>query len=113
MNETKQTAVEWLLFELSKNGLLPDGIPIDIHQQAKEMEREQMKHWFGLGMHLVEGKLWKPIDKFEENFNETYGGNKIQCQCQFEMDTSTSSATKCKFCGKEKWQHVTHIIGRI
>ena len=26
-------------------------------------------------------------------------------ECQFEMDTSTSSATKCKFCGKEKHQH--------
>ena len=37
----KQTAVEWLLFELSKNGLLPDGIPSDIHNQAKEMEKEQ------------------------------------------------------------------------
>jgi len=27
-------------------------------------------------------------------------------ECQFEIDTSTSSATKCKFCGKEKWQHI-------
>jgi hypothetical protein len=37
-----KTAVGWLLFELSKNGLLPDGIPSDIHNQAKEMERERM-----------------------------------------------------------------------
>jgi phage gp29-like protein len=37
-----KTAVEWLLFELSKNGLLPDGISSDIHNQAKEMEKEQM-----------------------------------------------------------------------
>jgi hypothetical protein len=37
----EQTAVEWLLFELSKNGLLPDGISSDIHNQAKEMEKEQ------------------------------------------------------------------------
>jgi len=34
-NKMKQTAVEWVLFELSKNGLLPDGIPSDIHNQAK------------------------------------------------------------------------------
>jgi hypothetical protein len=27
-------------------------------------------------------------------------------ECQFEIDTCTSSATKCKFCGKEKWQHI-------
>ena len=47
---------------------------IDLH--LLEMEKEQMEYWFGLGMHLVEGRLWKPIDKFEENFNETYGGNK-------------------------------------
>ena len=38
----KQTAVEWVLFELSKNGLLPDGIPSDIHNQAKEMEKNQI-----------------------------------------------------------------------
>ena len=37
-----KTAVGWLLFELSKNGLLPDGIPDDIYEQAKEMEKEQM-----------------------------------------------------------------------
>jgi len=37
-----KTAVEWLLFELSKNGLLPDGIPSDIHNKAKEMEKEQI-----------------------------------------------------------------------
>ena len=29
----------------------------------------------------------------------------IEIKCPFEMDTSTSSATKCKLCGKEKWQH--------
>jgi hypothetical protein len=38
----KQTAVEWLLFELSKNGLLPDGIPSDIHNKSKEMEKQQI-----------------------------------------------------------------------
>jgi len=29
----------------------------------------------------------------------------LEYYCPFEMDTSTSSATKCKLCGKEKWQH--------
>jgi hypothetical protein len=42
----KQTAVEWVLFELSKNGLLPDGIPSDIHNKAKEMEKEQIQRAF-------------------------------------------------------------------
>jgi hypothetical protein len=72
----KQTAVEWLAGELSNHLEMPHKYFIEILEQAKEMEKEQMQHWFGLGMHLVEGRLWKPIDKFEENFNETYGGNK-------------------------------------
>jgi hypothetical protein len=73
-----KTAVEWFNQQIvdrqNGNG---DSRSLDkIFEQAKEMEKEQMQHWFGLGMHLVEGRLWKPIDKFEENFNETYGGNK-------------------------------------
>ena len=74
--KTKQTAVEWLIDKYfgGVENVTPD---FNKHiKQAKEMEKEQMQHWFGLGMHLVEGRIWKPIDKFEENFNETYGGNK-------------------------------------
>lgn len=26
-------------------------------------------------------------------------------KCQFEVNTQTSSATICKWCGKEKWEH--------
>lgn len=45
MNKNKienKTAAEWLLFELSKNGLLPDGISSDIHNKAKETEKIQI-----------------------------------------------------------------------
>jgi HEPN domain-containing protein len=49
-----KTAVGWLLFELSKNGLLPDGIPDDIYEQAKEMEKEQIG------------------DAYERGFNQGY-----------------------------------------
>ena len=41
MSNKQQTAVEWFAFELSKLGLLPDGVPDDIYKQAKEMEKEQ------------------------------------------------------------------------
>jgi hypothetical protein len=37
-----ETAVQWLLFELSKNGLLPNGIPSDIHNQANEIFEQQI-----------------------------------------------------------------------
>ena len=76
-NNNQQTAVDWLQVEIDNKDM--GEIPMWLYEfieQAKEMEKEQMQHWFGLGMHLVEGRLWKPIDKFEENFNETYGGNK-------------------------------------
>jgi hypothetical protein len=33
------TAVEWLLFEMSKSGLLPDGIPKEMEYQAKTLEK--------------------------------------------------------------------------
>jgi hypothetical protein len=71
-----KTAVEQLAISLYEGGYLKgNGDEIqELVDKAKEMEKEQMQHWFGLGMQLVEGRLWKPIDKFEENFNETYGG---------------------------------------
>jgi hypothetical protein len=81
-NETKQTAVDWQFDQLSSENLL--GIfthdqmtrVMEIVEQAKAMEKQEMKHWFRGGMHLVEGSLWKPSDKFEEIYNEIYGGNK-------------------------------------
>ena len=76
-----KTAVGWLLFELSKNGLLPDGIPDDIYEKAKAMEKEQKETYkyteedlrkaisFGQGM-----DLWKEeekIEKFIQSLNQT------------------------------------------
>jgi hypothetical protein len=86
INETKQTAVTWFanksyeLFEQYSEGVFDritlNKLMLAAAKEAEEMGKEQMKHWFRLGMHLVEGSLWKPSDKFEENYNETYGGNK-------------------------------------
>jgi hypothetical protein len=86
MSNNKQTAIDIFkeklidIFEDYHDGIITLDEYIEsinkATQQAKEMEKEQMQHWFGLGMHLVEGRILKPIDKFEENFNETYGGNK-------------------------------------
>ena len=65
----KQTVVEWLLFELSKNGLLPDGIPSDIHNKAKEMEKEKMcKFAYKCHNHY---KVYGDF-KIEEYYNETF-----------------------------------------
>jgi hypothetical protein len=67
----QQTTLEWFAFELSKLGLLPDGVPDEIYKQAKEMEKEKLKDSW------VEGSIhWGTNKTFEQYYNETYGGNK-------------------------------------
>lgn len=38
----KQTAVELLIWEMSKIGLIPDGVPDELYQQVIAMEKEQI-----------------------------------------------------------------------
>ena len=102
-NKTKQTAVELFAIALYEKGFLTgNGDEIqELLEQGKEMEKEQIEDAYKRGWDSGNfgSDCWEEI-----YYNETYGGNKVECQ--FEMDTSTSSATKCKFCGKEKWQHI-------
>jgi hypothetical protein len=84
-DEKKLTAVEWL-----EDRYRPKSyITAEEFAQAKEMEEQEREDMYKKG--------W--FDAIE-----TYGGNK----CQFEIHNSTSSATICKWCGKEKWQHKTY-----
>ena len=71
---SKQTAVEWLLWELTKVGYLPDGLPEAIHNKAKAIEREQHGDtWLDSRVELLgDGLISKP-KSFEEYYNETYG----------------------------------------
>jgi hypothetical protein len=85
----KQTAVEWL-YETIDNELV-DFLEsrIDVNelsvrmlnakQQAKEMEKEQIKHawlsaWKDSMINPLEDKYYEPEAK--QYYNETYGGNK-------------------------------------
>jgi hypothetical protein len=75
MTNNKQTAVEWFWNQLPE--ILPFTVDTETavklqkaYQQSKEMEKEQAQHWFKFGMLLVEGHLWKPMDKFEQYYNE-------------------------------------------
>lgn len=45
----EQDAIGWMLFELSKFGLLPNGIPNDIHIKAKEIQKENIVNAIRLG----------------------------------------------------------------
>jgi hypothetical protein len=74
MSNKQQMTVQWFAFELSKLGLLPDGVPDDIYKQAKEMERERM---IDFSLICVFGDTdVDPIIRraFAEVFNETYAG---------------------------------------
>jgi len=83
INETKQTGLKFFLgglidLEIGK-GIQTDKVEElhDLYNQAKEIEKENMQYWFRLGMHLVEGSLYKPSDKFEEYYQEKYEGKKL------------------------------------
>jgi predicted secreted protein len=66
----KQTAVEWLVQQLSKEWQLEDR---DLHliQQAKEMEKEQIIDAFNNGFSTTQ---WDKIkeNKAEQYYNETF-----------------------------------------
>jgi len=71
---SKQSSVEWLYNKMYEHR---GNITIEEYEQAKAMHKQEMEHFFKRGMFLVEGRLWKPIDKFEENYNETYENKTI------------------------------------
>jgi uncharacterized protein HemY len=73
MSNNKQSSVEYLLENLHFKDSLKWA---EVIEKANAMHKEEMEHFFKMGMSLVEGRLWKPIDKFDEAYNETYGGNK-------------------------------------
>ena len=86
MSNNKLTAVEWFAFELSKLGLLPDGVPDDIYKQAKEIDKKNHLVTFHVGVQWIQYQMdsihgcleyWdKEPPEFETFYNETYGGNK-------------------------------------
>jgi hypothetical protein len=73
----KQTAVEWLVEEF-KEKLIGNNLPnwvLDVIQQAKEMEREQIKSAFTKGDLFAEDYFYpeKPnVDCSENYYKETY-----------------------------------------
>jgi hypothetical protein len=74
MENNKQTAVEWLLNQISINGFKQDI------EQAKQMEKEQIKDAY-LTCHkeyTAYGKHWEmgmdEKETFEQYYEQTYGG---------------------------------------
>jgi hypothetical protein len=98
------SAVEWLYLQIKKY-CDDSNVPNDLLEQAKEMEEQQKNN---MPIHIHEGisNTWVYIEDGVVHVKP----NDLEMvkQCQFEIDNSTSSATKCKWCGLEKWQHKTY-----
>jgi hypothetical protein len=69
-NNKQQTAVDWFLDQLLKDGYIK-RLPVLQFQQAKEMEKKQ--HWATWGNGVANAENEK---LFQDHWNETYGGNK-------------------------------------
>ena len=73
-NETKKTAVEWLIEQLEQHHVKIDIKNTVVYQQAKEMEKERMIE-FAQSYAVIHcmGDITKNAEQY---YNETYGGNK-------------------------------------
>ena len=73
---SKQTAVEWLVDQLKERGYAGEFPPHLLFEQAKEMEKEQIKiswvsAWQDSMVNPLEYKYYEP--EAEQYYNETYG----------------------------------------
>jgi hypothetical protein len=63
----KQTAVEWLVEQLKERGYAGEFPPYILFDQAKEMEKEQIREAF------INGEVARDRIDSIEYYNETYG----------------------------------------
>jgi hypothetical protein len=76
--ETKQTAVEWLISQVEDFYCL---LPVDMIEQAKQMEKEQIKDAYEAGEENAMDCHSIPNFKdmtADEYYNETYGKQNIR-----------------------------------
>jgi hypothetical protein len=73
----KQTAVEWLIDELTDNGIDYLDLAYVIIRQAIEMEKQQIENAFNAGVNS-EDFFYPPfeISESEKYYNETYKKDK-------------------------------------
>jgi hypothetical protein len=72
MEGKKQTAVEWLMEEMSKTYIFNQH-DFDMFKQAKQMEKEQIKDAYFIGGHDIKNNRYRGMHEYYE---QTYGGNK-------------------------------------
>jgi hypothetical protein len=67
----KQTAVEWLISKLEPH-LYPDFELVDLINQAKEMEKEQMEQAVSTGISKADMTNNRGYFDFDKYYKETY-----------------------------------------
>jgi hypothetical protein len=72
-NNKQQTAVEWLVEKLQESGIPLMTDEFEMIQQAKQMEKEQIKDAYFIGGHNMKNNRYKGMHEY---YNETYGGEK-------------------------------------
>jgi hypothetical protein len=72
--ESKETAVEWLVESIFNESELKDSILKLAIQQAKDLEKQQMKDFVTTFLSSASPAVNNFIrDEFEKYYNETYG----------------------------------------
>jgi hypothetical protein len=82
--ENKQTAVEWFLDQLIEHRIIiVNKTTYQVKykheillEQAKEMEKEQIKSAFNIGELMAHDYFYGNDECAENYYNQTYGGNK-------------------------------------
>jgi hypothetical protein len=81
MRNKQQTAVEWLIEELTNNGINHLDLAHEIIEQAKEMEKECIKKAWADGNYNTDDD-GNPSENYsisdEHYYEQTYGGNNEQ-----------------------------------
>lgn len=70
MSNKKQSSIDWLVEQIGKYNEEMVFIYQNEIEQAKAMRKEELEFAFKGGMSLVEGRLYKPVDLFEEFYNK-------------------------------------------
>ncbi len=65
-NNKQQTAVEWFISQMPEDYMR--SIPFELAEQAKEMEKEQIRKAY------CDGEYYKDTKLSTDYYNETYGG---------------------------------------
>jgi hypothetical protein len=74
MEQVKQTAVEWLIEQLTPSISLQQKHIDELKEKAKAMEKEQISQAYTTG--VEEDVYINPLRTGKMYYNETYGGNK-------------------------------------